>query len=509
MDYTSKEAKKLLKDYYYWRVLYRDKETRDMINRAFGYEDTKNYHDNVDHTLEIRRGIEKGILTAPVDRPHDEVISELTEICKTISVDDLVNGFLYSLSTGRNEYRTAIASYFFAKGLVSHKPERIYLTHGYHGCSVCGLSLNEDNICHIEDSFSRYILYSPNQYTIERIQRADYALFDLKQFKELPKVMYTENDVDILVKILKIADNMGDANKYTAVQKLITKAKIINASGNEIIVVLGVLSACGVFQTAEHKGYSERFTSCGDRGFVGYETELFYPLYFWKGRDGVNIQALVDVFPPFIAERMISDNEQLTSEEIYSKNKSDKSPASKAEAAFLNEKHIIELNNRRRHYYGLSEMDPNWDKEVRYSVTHKIYKRTEVYFDGNSIKKTIYEEKFLDKDGTFMPVSYRERDMVAETENRYLLLPKTSKGTKKPWTPSLLDTFTYVGASLDINLARGTVTSYNWQNNRQLPLPDKRIKSPIEFYTYSDEFIRSQTKDYENILKTFRDGPRI
>ena len=506
MDYTSKEAKNLLKDYYYWKVLYRDKETRDRINLLFGYEDDKkNHHDNVDHTLEIRRGIEKGILSTPVDRPHDDVISELSELCKTIDVDDLVNGFLYSLSTGKNEYRTALASYFFAKGMGKHKARLYYMWHGHYGCCTCGIGVDENGVCHIEDSFSRYTLYYPQKYTIDRMQRADYALFDLKQFKELPKVMYTEEDVGILVRILKLADNMKSVNKYTALQKLITKARILNDTGNEINVILGVLSVCGVLQTSEHKGYSERFTACADRGFVGIETELFYPLFFWKGSDGVNTQALIDVFPACVAQKLVSDDEPLSTDDIYLNSKT-KSASSRAESAFKSEKHIIELNDRRRHYFGLSSLKPDWHKEVRYSVTHAIYKRTEVYFDGNSIKKIIYEEKQLARDGTLTSRLYRERDMIAETEDRYLLLPKTSRGTKKPWTPSLLDTFTYVGPSLDIDFSWGVLVSYNWQNKKKLPLPDRKVKSPIEFYTYTDEFIRKLPDNYEETLNSFRNG---
>ena len=77
MDYSSKEAKKVLKDYYYWRVLYRDSKAREQLKRYFGYDDPTPCHDNLDHTLDIKRGIDKGILIAAVDRNHDDVISEL------------------------------------------------------------------------------------------------------------------------------------------------------------------------------------------------------------------------------------------------------------------------------------------------------------------------------------------------------------------------------------------------------------------------------------------------
>ena len=507
MDYTSKEAKKILKDYYFLKVLYMDMETRELVKKYFGFEYSYPNLDNVDMTFVINRGIEKGVLTAPADRDHDEVIAELMEVCKTVDLKDLVNGFLYSLSTGKNQYRTALASYLFAKGITKHKADCRRFPHSFTGCSICGLSIEENGKSHIEDSLSRYTLYYPLDHNIIRIQRADYALFDLKQFSKLPKVTYTKEDVDILVKILKLAGEMGKGNKFTLLQKLITRAKFVKATGNEVNVILGVLSVCGVLQTPEHRGYAEKFTPYIDRHFEGYETELFYPLFYWKGRDGVDAGALKRIFPADVVQALESES-TVTLDEIYSKDKDKKRAVSRAEEAFEDGKHIIELDDRRRHYYGLSKLDPSWHKEVRYSVTHNSYKRTEVYFEGNSIKKLIFEDKSL-KDGVFSTGIYMEKDLDAETEDRYYLLPKTSRGHKKPWTPALIDTFTYVRCGLDVRLGY-SIWATNFHNGKHLPLPPfclqkgKIVSTPLEFYTYTDEFIKNIPDDYEDILDDFR-----
>ena len=507
MDYTSKEAKKILKDYYFLKVLYMDMKTRELAKKYFGHEYSYPNLDNVDMTLVINRGIEKGVLIAPADRDHDEVINELIKICKTIDLKDLVNGFLYSLSTGKNQYRTALASYLFAKGITRHKADRQCFPYSFKGCSICGLPIEEDGRSHIEDSLSRYTLYYPQHDNIIRMQRADYALFDLKQFKELPQVKYSKEDVDILVKILKLASDMGKANKFTLLQKLITRSKNINATGNEINVILGVLSVCGVLQTPEHRGYAEKFTTYIDRRFEGYETELFYPLFYWKGRDGIDVKALSDIFPSDVVKAFETET-AVTLDEVYSKSKTEKRAVSRAEEAFEDGKHIIELDDRRRHYYGLSKLDPSWHKEVRYSVTHNEHKRTEVYFEGNSIKKLIFESKSL-RDGVFSTGIYIEKDVAAETEDRYYLLPKTSRGQKKPWTPALLDTYTYVLRVLDVRLGF-SIWASNWHNGKHLPLPPfelqkgKIVSSPLEFYTYTDEFIKNIPENYEDILNDFR-----
>ena len=113
------------------------------------------------------------------------------------------------------------------------------------------------------------------------------------------------------------------------------------------------------------------------------------------------------------------------------------------------------------------------------------------------------------KDGIFHVYDYTEKDMVAETEDRYLLLPKTSRGRKKPWTPSLLETFTYMGAYLNINFGGRDFFTFNYRNNKRLPQPEpeelsvSRVRSPIEFYTYTEAYIRSVPDNYEDILNDY------
>ena len=534
IDITTREARKILRDYYtwYWDEYFERRwdgmrddfgnflgmdlsrmNAHDAMNKMFGFDDAKPYHDKVDHTLDIRRGIEKGILIAPYTRSHDNLLKELSEVQESLDLKDIVNGFMHSLSTGKNHYRTALASYFYARSMPKHEAIRDYVTglqKNKNGCPVCGMRLDEKCICHVEDSFSRFILYYPNKYTVKDIQTPEYALFDLKQFRELPKVSYTKEDVDILVNILKVIESMADHNNFSAVQKLITRGKMIPASGDEINVVLGVLSVCGVLQTPEHRGYNERFTAWSDKGFVGMETELFYPLFHWRGRHGISKIALSEIFPSCVTEQLNADNKEVSLTEVYTKNKKEKAPDKRVESAFPDEKHIIELDDKRRYFLGLNKLDPSWHKEVRYSVLYSDIRRTEVYFDGNTIRKTICECKRILEDGTYSHGSYTEKDLVAETEDRFLLLPKTSRGKKKPWTPALLDTPTYNGPTFCAYLDGNSFYTYNMKNGSELPwlpfrtFPEPKVTTPIAFYTYIDELIKripDDYKDYEDTIK--------
>lgn len=538
-DFTTKEARKILRDYHKWYwdeymerswaelrgtigsffgVDTSNMNAHEAMDKIFGYENTKPYHDKVDHTLDIKRGIDKGILTASYSRSHDDLLKELSEVQSSLDLKDLVNGFLHSLSTGKNHYRTALASYLFARSMPEHEVRREHvegLEMEKEACPVCGMRIDEDHVCHVEDSLSRYILYYPNNDTMKDIQTPEYALLDLKQFKELPKVSYTQDDIDILVNILKLAESMANHNNFTALQKLITKSKTVPASGAEINVILGVLSVCGVFQTPERRGYAEHFTACCERGFVGMSTELFYPLFYWRERNGINEKALEEFFPSCVTEQLNADTKEVSLTEVYAKSKNEKPADNRAEAAFPDDKHIIELDDKKRYFLGLSRLDPSWHKEVRYSVLYSDYRRTEIYFDGNTIRKIIYENRTLMKDGTFSAGVYTEKDLEAETEDRYLLLPKTSRGKKKPWTPSLLDTPTYNGPAFYAYLSSSTYYTYNMKNRSSLPWLffgkrlEPEVTTPIAFYTYMDELIRKipdEYPDYEELINKYLNG---
>lgn len=96
------------------------------------------------------------------------------------------------MSTGANEYRTALASLLYAKALPEHKVA-VYGPDYKRRCQICGAEIDaEQSVCVIRNSDYNVYRYFPNGY--QEIQRADYVLFDLQQFQLLPKVDFTRED---------------------------------------------------------------------------------------------------------------------------------------------------------------------------------------------------------------------------------------------------------------------------------------------------------------------------
>lgn len=417
---------------------------------------------------EIQYGIEKGVFFQPITLHHDDVIAEIQTRANEIELKEAVNAFLYSLSTGELRYRTILSSVFWGRKVTTHE------VCGEIPCSVCEMPVDKNTkISKIDlNVYNRYRYYSGEQ----DIHQAGYVLLDLKEYLKLPKVNYTSEDIRILNRIFGLAEELASGNKAVALQKLITSEKFFKTSKNEINGILGVLSTCGVFETPEHQSVTTKFIPNYARGFAT-ESDWCYPLNYWRGKYGVNYDAVQQIFAPVVGNLL--DREHAI---LGKARREDTAPKkkSKAEQYFTEGQHFVEISNEERYYYGLHAMDEKWEKITTFSVTHCIYKRTEIYFEGNMVKKLIYEEFNEAQKMKY----YHEIDMNVETIERKMVLPKTKRGKAKPLTSALLRTSTYMDEQLMVKITNDEdsyyLSSFNSSNAQMLPLPLGNISNQAE-----------------------------
>ena len=236
------------------------------------------------------------------------------------------------------------------------------------------------------------------------------------------------------------------------------------------------------------------------------ECDLYYPLNFWRGKHGVNYSAVENIFAPVVGD-ILDSNHTIRGEVKRQEIKKEKK--SKAEKFFVEGEHFIDLSNEERYYYGLQPLKEEWDKVTKYSVTYQVYKRTEIYFEGDKIKKIIYEEKHGPEK---VNCSYLESDMDAETENRELVIPKTSRGRMQPLRPTLLMTPTYMREHLMVDMTedgqRSDVSCFNASNDQYLPVPLGYFRNKHEFTEYTRAYIEDLPDDYEKVIKNFHEKKR-
>ncbi len=233
--------------------------------------------------------LEEGYLFPEVPRQsHEQMYAALQEVLPKIDPADVANAFLYSLSTRALEYRSALGSYYFAKAIPPHVSVKA------RACGICGWENWQSRT-----TFGSY----ENFYNFERYKfggrhhnEIGYALFDLTQFLNLPKVQPTEADKALLLRILAVAGELAPWQKAGDYRKLLVSQKIIPGNTMEISTLLDILGYCGILSTPEHPCPEVEF-----RGQFGIDppeirSEVAYPLCWWRGENGINQERLLRVF---------------------------------------------------------------------------------------------------------------------------------------------------------------------------------------------------------------------
>ncbi|MBR1824827.1 MAG: hypothetical protein IJ779_11455, partial [Ruminococcus sp.] len=181
---------------------------------------------------EVKNAVAAGVLVPDSVMSHDEIISEIKALAQRIDMDSAAEAFLYSLSSGDTRYRTAISSLVWARSLPVHTAS----VSKYGTCEVCGC-------CHglakpETIDWNRYGVFRylpPKQYgNTPEFTSAEYVLNDLREFEKLPAVSHTDEDINILNKILGAVKQMKSHNKSVALISEIRSRNILSATGNAI-----------------------------------------------------------------------------------------------------------------------------------------------------------------------------------------------------------------------------------------------------------------------------------
>ncbi len=223
----------------------------------------------------------------PAPLTHEETLTKLKDILSQIDKADIANAFLYSLSTRSLEYRSALGSYYYAIAIPEHS-----VMHGDHVnpnyCYLCGWDQWGTN---------------PNVFNFERFkfggvrhESVDYVLFDLEQFLKLPKMTATEEDREILSRILGCVDQLDKTNKAGKLRDLITKERILRSNKNEIASILNILGITGILSSDEYPCFEVEFVDEYHRTPVENTNDFAYPINRWRAKDGINKQRFKRVF---------------------------------------------------------------------------------------------------------------------------------------------------------------------------------------------------------------------
>ena len=223
-----------------------------------------------------------GFMFDPGVSTHDGAVTKAINAADLIDRRDVAHAFVASLSSRRLEYRSALGSFAFARHLPHH--ERVEFR-GYL-CGICGDPIEDQ---HVDWNLLNFL----------RIKwggmghgQPSYMSFDLERFNDLPEMIPSSDDWEILHRLLTIAATQNPKARPDHLERAISKT--VPSNRHERRVLLQILGFAGILRPRIVIPIFDRFVPFTERRS---ETELAYPFAAWRGVDGVDRDAVRFWFP--------------------------------------------------------------------------------------------------------------------------------------------------------------------------------------------------------------------
>jgi hypothetical protein len=227
-----------------------------------------------------------GVMFQPVSLSHDDIVGWLKSSLKAVTLENITNAFLVSLSTRQLKFRSALGSYAIAKNF----PDHVYQGESYF-CSVCGVLKNPSQPYDLSVfNFERY------KWGGVRHEHPEYIAFDLEQFAKLKKLEPIEQDFDVMRQIIQVICQCKPTDKPRDLEQRLIPVFKSNKGEREILIQ--ILAYCGILQPSKRSGYFKSFTNYFERDTPTADRFYWrYPVCWWRGADGINQSALKYYFP--------------------------------------------------------------------------------------------------------------------------------------------------------------------------------------------------------------------
>lgn len=228
----------------------------------------------------------RGVMFDPVSPSHQEAIAQLRSTVAKVTVRQVADGFLASLSTRRLDWRSALGSYSVARHLPVHEPNDDELQ-----CPTCGLH-----------DYVHYKEHDLNVLSFERlkwggVRHSDpiYAALDLELFLANPPPPPTAADIAVFRDLVEALTGVPATVTSSQLHKHFPASlKANKAERDQLVAVLGL---CGVLGTTAHPGFVDSFVPVRQRELPNrHYLDMAYPACWWRGSDGVNVLRVKQLF---------------------------------------------------------------------------------------------------------------------------------------------------------------------------------------------------------------------
>jgi hypothetical protein len=212
--------------------------------------------------------IKHGLMFKPVTLSHDKVLTATRTAAAALTLAQVRDAFLASLSTRRCDLRSGLATYVLARSLTPHRfasPDQVF-------CSTCGGWKS-----HKDEDLS-VLNFERHKWGGVRHTQPLYQYLDLTALKRSLPATPEPGDIAIFHAILAAAASTPAKDGPGKLEKRL--AKVVPGTKQERNTLLEILGLAGVLQPKQER------SSPGDWGFVG----------MWRGADGYDAAAVKRLF---------------------------------------------------------------------------------------------------------------------------------------------------------------------------------------------------------------------
>jgi hypothetical protein len=225
-----------------------------------------------------------GLMFDVLELSHDEIVAWAFEEFKKSNKQSVAASFLLGLEYNEPYLRAALS----AHAIMTHFPKHLYsLTEENKiNCSICGVAEYGGQV-KVDLTF-----LNRGRWLGSVIARYPQKLaFNLQQHNENFVGEPNEKGIERFCELLTLIGTSSDDETPTTLHKKIRKLPGVKMSVEEARYLLDTLGYAGILQTPEHQGFIYKYT-----GHLSPQksrsSDWGYPVDFWTGKDGINLDAL-------------------------------------------------------------------------------------------------------------------------------------------------------------------------------------------------------------------------
>jgi hypothetical protein len=234
---------------------------------------------------ELNYAKDAGVMFEQIELSHDEIIQRLILIVNKLSLKEVTDQFIASLSTRRLDLRSALGSYMVGRHIVHHvfAGDESY-------CTYCG-AFSKDR----EKQDLNVLNFERFKWGGVRHLDPLYILFDLEQFDKTEKLVPLTMDYEIINEMIRTIIGIPPEAKIRDLEKVLSK--VIKSNKEEREVLLQILGFCSILAPNKYPGFTNRFIPFEERELPDHsKNDWSYPVCWWNGKEKVNVNALKEVF---------------------------------------------------------------------------------------------------------------------------------------------------------------------------------------------------------------------